>query len=96
MLPLPIVQVARGQEARRGREDTDAAQTDGCQRRSEAQIRTLPPILYRQGASPLHEGENPVLLPRVRRTAAAAQNSPLHRKTAALNSQKRKSDSAET
>ena len=52
VLPIPIVQVARSEEAaaRRGREDADAAPTDGGQ--CEVQLRLLPQILYRQGASP--------------------------------------------
>ena len=66
MLPLSIVQVARGgEEARRGREDTDAAPTAKGQ--SEAPLRLLPPILYHQGASPLHEGENIELMRKVNR-----------------------------
>ena len=48
VLPIPIVQVARREEAQRSREDTDAAPTDGCQR--GVQLRLLQPILYRQGA----------------------------------------------
>ena len=50
MLPIPIVKVARREEALRGREDADAAPTDGGQ--CEVQLRLLPQILYRQGASP--------------------------------------------
>ena len=40
--------------------DSDATLTASCQR--EAQLGLLPPILYRQGATPLHEGENAELL----------------------------------
>ena len=50
VLPIPIVQVARREEAQRGCEDADAAPTNGGQR--EVHLRLLPPILYRQGASP--------------------------------------------
>ena len=50
MLPIQIVQFARGEEARRGREAVHAAPTAGGQR--EAQLRLLPPILDWQGASP--------------------------------------------
>ena len=50
VLPIPIVQVARRDEAQRGREDADAAPTNYGQR--EVQLRLLQQILYRQGASP--------------------------------------------
>ena len=83
-----IVQVARGEEALQGREDADAALAACCQR--EAPLRLLPPIIYWQGASPLHEGENAELL----REANRLQ--PLQRPTAAPNSQRWKSDSANT
>ena len=54
MLPLPLVQVEGGEEARRGREDADAAPTSCGQR--EMPLRLLLPILDWPGASPLHEG----------------------------------------
>ena len=50
VLPIPIVQVARGEEARRGSKDIDATLTAGGQR--EARLRLLLQILYWQGASP--------------------------------------------
>ena len=46
-----MVQVARGEEARRGREDVDAALTAAGGQR-EAPLRRLPLILYWQGTSP--------------------------------------------
>ena len=63
MLPLRIVQVARGEEEQRGREDADAAWTASGQRK--AQLRLLLQILYGQDASLLHEGENAELLRKV-------------------------------
>ena len=49
VLPIEIVQVARGEEARQGREAVDATPTAGGQR--EAPLRLLLQILDWQGAS---------------------------------------------
>ena len=83
-----VVQVTRGEEARWGSEDADAALTAGGQRK--ALLSLLLPILYRQGALPLHEGENVELWCEVNRLL------PRQRPAAARNCHKRKCDLADT
>ena len=71
-------QLSKLQEQKRHSRGRYAAPTAGGQR--EAPLRLLPPILYRQGASPLHEGESAELRREVNRLRprphpAAAPNS---------------------